>query len=844
MKEFRKDVPMDVRQGSRQDQADLPHLMDSDSFNRSLRRLTHELRHPDQRIRALVGLESMFGSVSDDTLKDFLKKSLEVEPPAPERDAFGHFRLSGTPLERPMARIADVYSFGTEDASSQAYKTLHAITKRVIMLGVSEMTGQDKQQALAGMDLPATDVDGQIKGLVDTYMGPDDYPSLPAAERDKIDHTVDQNPNAVEFAATALTKLTEKGYMESDFGLKAVMPIDLQISEDERELLKAMPQGVRKALGQEPDTVRNSLRGALLRRYGIFNRVQEGRFPSLTMNADDKPILLVYGAVMDRVYNLQDQANLQAFMQKAVSSAAKEDGISEKEAIGRINGIISGKDDPKFDSYTSVVGMLARRMTGNTPTDKKIFKPDAGRPGMASKYETWLDDVARDAGVAPVDKPGGASLNMAIASPRENIVIYTNRLHTDVADKLDTPGFANVHYLRIGQDGRLDVSPIKDAGSDNDPREINRPIEVAGGTKAVIESDGARLELDVKEGFEKFIYSTAVPKDSPIFRRQDGDLVGDQKPSVDASVLEQIGGQFRMIMVNGVHYADKTAGGVDLMADQMKVIDARTSGTLFTELSSIKKPPSGSDASAVARYVKANRHLVDGLDSMSSVSLNHEEVGSVLAGVKMIMQNSGGGGKQGVGDAIQVMEGNDASAVYNNTLALAKALDVKRVHIHGQDIDLTLRKDATPTDLKVEWLGQMYQKYGSIGRIMTHAGVKPNQPGEPEASFTVPPNLKREGMKTVFTMAEELSREYSGQPAQDQAIKSLVTDGYLHKPDGYSVVLNEPKWAYPKTEGFEKYSGGEHELAVTGLGDTAGSLGAIGSMMSESDERKERIVEI
>jgi hypothetical protein len=76
---------------------------------------------------------------------------------------------------------------------------------------------------------------------------------------------------------------------------------------------------------------------------------------------------------------------------------------------------------------------------------------------------------------------------------------------------------------------------------------------------------------------------------------------------------------------------------------------------------------------------------------------------------------------------------------------------------------------------------------------------------------------------------------------RNEFIASLVENGYHHNPDGISMVVNIPKWEYPGTPGFKQHSGGQTERAVTGLGDTAGSLGAIGSMMSETPERRGEI---
>lgn len=725
----------------------------------------------------------------------------------PDLDLFGTLKLSSTGLETAMRSINDAYCFGAPSTSALALEALHMITKRLLELGAAQMSAQEQCAFLKDHALPMNDGPRQIQALIDEYMD--------------IDRAHDTRPALSEFAALAATKLAEAGLITSDFGLDAVMPIDLQISEDVRTLLKNMPEEVREALGDTGDQVRAVLEAALVRSYGVFNRAQEGKIPPLSKSIDDRPVLLVYGAVLDRRYDLKSEQRLKSFLEKGIEKAADTDSVSKADVIRGIHEALEAATDPVLDSATNVLAMLIRRISGKTSSDKVAFKPDT--PGKPSRFETWLDEVANQAGIDPQDTPGGGSIQMARGAPRENVVIFTNRLNDSVANALSGSEFSHISYMRITPEG-IKIMPIGEAGSENDPQEIGRPFETAKDISVRIEEEGQILELKTAE--EKIIFGSALPKDTPIFRMETPGKTGDDKELASDEMIRTIGRMFKVVIVNGVHYSKGKCE--ETLAHQLDVISNGHEAPLVSvELSGVAAVPNMSDPEQVARFRKSMDYIEQVLSGkISSLSMNFQELGAVLTAVKLSL-----------GEPIAVQEGDGAQAVYHNAESLARAMKLERLHIHGENFDLTLRRNCEPLDLHVEWLGNVYQKYGVIARVMTDHGIVPN-PDDPK-SFLLPPNLKREGMRDILQLAAALASSPSlCETMRKERISSLVRNGYYFNPDGYSIVVNVPKWAYAGTDAFRQFSGGREKLSLTGSGDTAAALSAILCRMKESRESK------
>lgn len=805
---------------------------DPEVFSQRFDALVADIRKPEAAAEALISFRALF---SDSRVLPVLESHLHSAVVADDTslDRFGTLKLRSTRLETAMASLNDAYCFGGPDISQLAAEGLRAMTKRVFELGAERMSPDEKSEFLKAHGVHVTDADMQVQELIDDYMS--------------IDRVHDRRPVLSEFAAAAASKLAESGVITPDFVPNVVMPIDLQISEDTRELLKSMPQEVREALGENDEQVRTAVEEMLVRNYGIFNRAQEGKIPALTNGVDDKPVLLVYGAVLDRRYDLKTEKKLKDFVEAGISGAADEDSISSAEVIRRIKPALTpGSADPDLDSATNVLAMLLRRFTGITPTDKVAFKPD--NPGMPSKFEAWLDSVAKAAGIKPQDNPGGGSVQMARGVPRENVVIYTNRLNETVAKALSGPDFSNISYMRITPE-EIKIMPISEAGSDADPQEIGRPVETAKGLFIHICEEEEGEALDITTAEEKIIFGSALPKDTPIFRVETPGKTGDDKALADDETLLQIARRFKVIIVNGVHYSSKASQppgkGEETVAHQLNILSEGAESPLVSvELSGVTGIPDLHDADQTASFRKSMDYVARILaGNLSSISMNYQELRSVLTAVKLCFEDSSDGEKQRRGASIVVQDGESPHALYHNAETLARALGVERLHVHGEDFDLTLRKDAEPLDLQVEWLGNMYQKYGVIARVMTDKGAVP-APEDPENAFLLPPNLKREGMLDVMKLAAALASSPAlSEIARKDFISSLVRNGYYVNVAGYSVVVNVPKWAYAGTDGFRKFSRGREGLSLTGSGDTSAALSVILCRMKESRESKKEIAE-
>ncbi|MCX6694738.1 MAG: hypothetical protein NTU61_00360, partial [Candidatus Altiarchaeota archaeon] len=173
----------------------------------------------------------------------------------------------------------------------------------------------------------------------------------------------------------------------------------------------------------------------------------------------------------------------------------------------------------------------------------------------------------------------------------------------------------------------------------------------------------------------------------------------------------------------------------------------------------------------------------------NSIGMNHDELSTVLLAVN-----------KHLGLSSEVAEGKDAVSTYSNALKIMEAMGVERLHVHGQDLDIVLRKGAGGEEaLDFERLGMAYAKYAVVTKL---------KKGTTDPNLEMTDNLKVEGLQQMMELATHLKNErgLSGREAI-----SLLYTGYLYDPKGVSVVVSPSKWIY----------GAEQEaIQVTGAGDT------------------------
>ena len=568
--------------------------------------------------------------------------------------------------------------------------------------------------------------------------------------------------------------------------LEAVItPSGLQAEGDALEMSRRIPQALRES---------GFKLGPAVRKWANrFSRIQDD-YPPV-----GEPVLSIYGSCIDRAYTIT-QGNVQKFIDSGVKAAAEFDKTTEKDAVEKIQGIVDAEKPPgKASNAVEVMGLIIRRM----------IKPTSDKTSVANKeLDAWLEKTFKI--LSPQDNSGGASANIAVNTPREPFVLAVEHNSKQMAETL--PENIKRFSTKLLSDGMDSLLPMtKDVG--DDPMQVNHPIEFSQGIKFKFNGvdyqtfDHGRMIVGASGVFTKRDNpdsSKWVPAEKP------SSFIVDEKgkPITDDKQLKTIGESFKKVIFNGLHYVKPDQ--FELMKTQINGV--KSGGALtHAELSGIS-----SDFSKLAYMTGVLKDTVD------SMAFNDGETILVLKALKQHL------GADGEGIVVDNNEGSEAQV--KNGMVITEKLGLKRLHIHGQNFDVILRKDASAEDLRAEVVGGMWQKY-QIYKKLT---------GEPSEA-DVAPNLKQEAIVEMMSFAAKFTAGmdsktitgFSGKKNVEpdeggkiaaELIKSLVEDGYVQNKGGYSIILLPPKWIY-----------GDRKLYPTGAGDTAsGNQFVYSGMYSET----------
>jgi ADP-dependent phosphofructokinase/glucokinase len=127
---------------------------------------------------------------------------------------------------------------------------------------------------------------------------------------------------------------------------------------------------------------------------------------------------------------------------------------------------------------------------------------------------------------------------------------------------------------------------------------------------------------------------------------------------------------------------------------------------------------------------------------------------------------------------------------YVQALRLAQALELERLYIHGNDVDLILRRGASEAALQQEMHANLFTKGAVIVSILLRNGLNPQ-------TYELPRALYHDGFKALIEWAWQFSRECPLKARDRKALfRQLVNDGYYLAAgrDEYSVVVVPVMW--------------------------------------------------
>lgn len=138
---------------------------------------------------------------------------------------------------------------------------------------------------------------------------------------------------------------------------------------------------------------------------------------------------------------------------------------------------------------------------------------------------------------------------------------------------------------------------------------------------------------------------------------------------------------------------------------------------------------------------------------------------------------------------------SDVLLRYQQAVHLARQLDLDELYVHGNDVDLLVRRRTTRGALREEIAATLFAK-----GIVLLTLLKRSLPDWKShiRHIKVPPVLKAEGFIQLFRLAKELAMLHfpGNQCLEAQTFKDIITSGYYFErdPEEYSVMIVPVMW--------------------------------------------------
>lgn len=486
--------------------------------------------------------------------------------------------------------------------------------------------------------------------------------------------------------------------------------------------------------------------------------------------------LLTLTSNVDNISLLKDSQTAQRRIDRAYKEALDEGkklGKSEQQVFEEIEKIVDAesKELPfKINTKADVVGFVLRSFKGG---GLKRQITDL-YPGSGKELSEWIEEVFGKDKV----KVGGAAAQIADfltgTKGMKKIVLYTKyNSQKQFESYKNRPDF-----LRV--DGNeMKVESMKNAIGEKDPVKINHPVEIGTGVSVTLNGRKFQAEKADRIIFLSEYYDSA------------GNMVNfDPLLGFSTEVLKKIGLEFDYLFVTTPRYLN------DLSKEQYDIIAPK----MAEEFRILKETGVKIiyEFSGNVSNVNIIRDVLKG--KISSMSINDDrELFDVVANLKKNNE---------LDPNTEIFNDQTPIAVYKNALVLAKYLDLERLHIHGHNSDITIRKNASDADLEREVEALLHAKLRVTQWIQEKES---KQITPPEDILT--PLLRLEGFTDVLNFSRALVKDIFPDSLylkktddhkkevlinRAKLIPNIVLNGYYrNKKNGdYSVAIIPVKWVY------------------------------------------------
>lgn len=457
--------------------------------------------------------------------------------------------------------------------------------------------------------------------------------------------------------------------------------------------------------------------------------------------------------------------NAQDVIDSAIKEAVKfaenkNNGQDSDSVYETIRGILNA-DEKKFpptievSTREEVIGYIMKKIKGMSNSRIQVTDHN-GEIGSGLALLKWIDDVFKPSS----SKIGGASAHLVnlLSELGENVTFTTQHNSPELSEFFNE----NIPFLNFeGQ--KLSKKTVHETSVKGAPFKINYPIEFAAGTK--IEFDGQPYtaqktdRLVVLGSYYNSDGNTYAIK--PLLNCTDQQITTvaenyDYFFSTDPNQLQKI---------PKAEYPEIAKR----MADQFKLLHSSGKIKIFYEFSGKFK-----NLAFFKDVLKGN---------IDSFSINDEEFEQITTNLQAEL-------------GIEFISNPDKTIqIYENALILAKYLEVERLHIHGHDIDISVRKSTNENIMKQEASALAFGKLKTLQWLLGK-----DKQFKPNTNL-----LKIKGIEMMYKLSQYINGDKSVE------IKSLFEKGFQKIDDEYSVAILPVKWIY---------KGGDKIVQSISAGDT------------------------
>lgn len=457
------------------------------------------------------------------------------------------------------------------------------------------------------------------------------------------------------------------------------------------------------------------------------------------------------------------QQKIDRAFQDAVTEGVKF-GKSKENIMDEIRQIMTAEDInlPKYiNTSAQVIGFILRTFT-HSGNRIQINDLD-GFQGSGKILIDWIGKVFESGS----EKPGGAAFQVGdfLSGIGEKKVAIHSEFHSP--DLLRTLKNKTV-ILKI-DGGNVQTTDKKKASRPGDPIKINQIIEIGADTAIVF--DGRQL-ISKKQADRYIFLSNYYDNNGDVIKTEPVLKLTDKQ-------LNFIGDKYDYFFTTAPNYLQRYSGEeyvryAEILSRQFKILKNKGVKILYEFSGSTLR-----NTSFLADVLKGN---------IVSFSLNDGELNQLI---KAINRDNKIG--------IDVHEGNDPLTIYENALALAKYLEVDRLHVHGHNLDISVRKNATRKELEKEVSALFHAKQ----RVTEWIRGKQSHEKTPRSDQTSR-LLKSEGFANILKFADDLAKQLFPSDNKSTERNKLKNDirqkCYYHIQNGYSIVVIPTKWIYDEAK--------------------------------------------